>query len=317
MKVGEALRRLLTQDLGLKALALATAIFLFSLVRGSEDAQRAIYVDVTALTPPASSGKMLVSELPDKVKVTLRGSRAQLSEIAVDAVTMDITDPSMRYFYFEPGAFDLPAGVTVVDLAPASIPLTWADRGERRIPLSANLVGEVAAGLQLGGPASVRPGAVLVRGPRRAIEPIDRVETEPIDLGSLGTGRHQERVRLERPPMHAEYVDVSSVLVTFEIVPLIATRAVDAVEVTQVGGAARATLQPERVQVTVRGRPERVEALAAERLLPFVDVSELPAGGGAVRATVQLQPLPEGLEVVSVDPPEVFVTLPARPVRPQ
>ncbi len=78
---GRALRKALTENVGLKIISLVAAIVLFSLVRGSEDAQRSVFVDVVATLPSPASGKILIGEIPDKVKVTLRGSRSLLNSI--------------------------------------------------------------------------------------------------------------------------------------------------------------------------------------------------------------------------------------------
>ena len=72
------LMRALTEHIGLKLVALVASVGLFVIVRGTEDAQISISVDVVALLPPPSTERMLVSEIPDEIRVTLRGSRSVL-----------------------------------------------------------------------------------------------------------------------------------------------------------------------------------------------------------------------------------------------
>src|SRR5689334_696413 len=78
------LGRFVTDNLGLKLTAIGLALMLFSLVHSDVDAQRSMYFDVEPLLPPPTAGKMLVSELPQQVKVTLRGSRSRLSTLTRD-----------------------------------------------------------------------------------------------------------------------------------------------------------------------------------------------------------------------------------------
>ncbi len=51
--IAQAMRKALTHNLGLKVVALGTAVALFALVRGDEEAQMTVDVPII-LTPPAS-----------------------------------------------------------------------------------------------------------------------------------------------------------------------------------------------------------------------------------------------------------------------
>src|SRR6188472_290090 len=100
-------QRIVLQNIGLKTFSLLVSIGLFTIVHGSDSGQRSLYVPVVAVLPPESSGKVLVGELPDKVKVTLSGSRSVLNSIdRVEAVQIDLAE-AKPYYYFEPQAFGL------------------------------------------------------------------------------------------------------------------------------------------------------------------------------------------------------------------
>ena len=75
----QALRLFLTDNLGLKASAIGIAILMFSLVHGAEDMERNVYVGVVVQPPPDAQDMILVTEIPDKVRVRLKGSRARLN----------------------------------------------------------------------------------------------------------------------------------------------------------------------------------------------------------------------------------------------
>ncbi|MBV9949676.1 MAG: hypothetical protein JOZ69_22735, partial [Myxococcales bacterium] len=53
------LRALVAENLNLKLLSLAFALVLYALVHGAQDAQRALLLNVVALTPAASSNRVL------------------------------------------------------------------------------------------------------------------------------------------------------------------------------------------------------------------------------------------------------------------
>src|SRR6478609_5916422 len=77
-------RAMLTENVGLKAMSLVVAVFLFSVVRGAEKAQRSVLVDVVAVLPPETVPRILTSDLPAKVRLTLRGSRSLLNSVRTD-----------------------------------------------------------------------------------------------------------------------------------------------------------------------------------------------------------------------------------------
>ncbi len=305
----ETLRALFTENIGLKLFSLAAAIILFSLVHGAEDAQRSIFVDVVAILPPADSGKILVSELPDRVRVTLSGSRSLLNSVRreeMDAVQVDLTDPELRYFYFEPEVFELPVGVQIVQLAPDSIPLTWDDRGQEEVPVEPILSGQPGEGLSLSDP-EVEPNQVLVEGALSEIDAMSSIRTEAVSVRGLGAGTYERIVRLDPPRAHTSYPNGSSVTVRFEVIPERDERTLSDLEVVPVGPAAR--VRPSTVDVQIRGAPELIAELTGDRVVPWVDSSsEELALGGTRPLGVQVRGLPQNVEVLQVEPAEVLVT---------
>lgn len=306
-----AVRRALTENLGLKILALAAAIALFVIVRGTENAQISVAVDVVALLPPASTRKMLVTEIPDQVRITLRGSRSVLNAVRRGGLTpiqMDLRSGRGHFYYFEPDTFDLPAGASIVQIAPSAVPLRWVERAEGRVRVDAVVEGEVAGGNTLAS-TSVDPATVRVTGAAAEVARLQAARTAPVDIDGLAAGHHPRRVPLAPLPEHVSYVDTPQVVVTINVEEEIASRTLADLDVAVVG-ASEAAVRPAQVSVHVRGPRARVDALSPGRIVPFVDVSALEPARGAQPVAVQLRGVPEGVEA-SAEPAEVLVTLPS------
>lgn len=305
------LARALTEHIGLKLVALVASVGLFVIVRGTEDAQISISVDVVALLPPPSTERMLVSEIPDEIRVTLRGSRSVLNAVRRDGmqpIQMDLRDANAHFYYFEQEELELPAGASIVQIAPAAVPLTWVDRAERRVRVDPVFEGEVAEGNLLVG-SVVDPSSVQIRGAASEVRRIEVVRTQPVDLTELGPGRHQRRVPLTALPDHVTYVDTVSVVVTVTVEEEEGSRNFEDLEVSVVGGE-DVTLRPARVDVRLRGPRARIDDLHPRRVVPFVDVSALDPDRGAQPLAVQIRGLPDGI-VGTPDPAEVLA-VPAR-----
>lgn len=316
MTLGERVRRVFTHNVALKLTSIAIAILMFSLVHGNEDAQRSVWVDVVALTPPEDSGKLLVTELPDRVRLIISGNRSIVNSVRADTlpVTIDLTEGTLTRYSFFDQEFDLPAGISITLIDPASIPLEWANRLEKRVPIVANLSGAPGEGLAMGRPAVVDPATVLLSGPASDVEPIHAVHTTELGLAGLPVGRQVHRVSLERPVGRVRYEDEVAVRVTLEVVLDLAERTIEGLEVEAVGAAVR-SLRPERVDVVLRGSPAAVDMIDPAHIVPVVHVGEVEAGAGAVPVPVELRGVPEGVEVLRIEAAEVLVTRQAAPGR--
>jgi YbbR domain-containing protein len=313
---GGFVRNLIFDNLLLKVLSIVASLALFSLVRGAEDAQRSLFVDVVAVLPDgqAADERILLSDIPDRVRVTLRGSRALLSSIRPDdipAIQVTLDDAEARLFYFDPERIEIPAGVEITQIAPATIALQWADRAQRTLPVQPTIDGVAGPGLMLAGAPQVRPSAVTVVGPAPEISQLDHVTTDPITITGLEAGRHERRVPLMRLPPHAEYVEDAMANVVVEIVPQVAERSLPRLDVAVVGGMVR-ELRPGRVRVRVRGAPAVLDAMDPLQVVPYVDVSQLEPSAGAQAVPVRVRGIPDGVELVDVDPADLLAT-PSRP----
>lgn len=298
--------RAVTDNAGLKLLALGLSVLLFSLVHSDIDAQRSVYVDVVTLLPPPGAGKMLLSELPTQVRVTLRGSRSKLSDLSRDdfsPVQIDLRDAKPGKHYIESGAIDVGGTAQVVEVAPSALDLVWADAAEKRVPVQVQLEGALERGTSLNGDVEVEPSYVTLRGPAERLASLSTVSTDPVSLVGFGLGSHTRRVPLEPLPQHVTYGDDSSVEIRLVVVQEVAERTFPGIEVAIVGGAV-ATLRPTQVAVTVRGPADLVQGLEPESIVPFVESGH---EAGTLPQEVKLRDVTEGVEVVRIVPPSVLV----------
>jgi YbbR domain-containing protein len=307
---GTTLRGLLTENVGLKAMSLVIAVFLFSVVRGAEDAQRSVLVDVVAVLPRPSEPRILTSDLPAKVRLTLRGSRSLLNSVRPDdlgPVQLDLSETRAAVYYFDAEQFSVPAGVEVTQVSPDNVPLTWAERAQRVLPITARLDGRPPPGLMVVGDPTVRPSTVTVRGPEPDLAALDHVATEPIALAGLTEGRIERRVALARLGTHVELASDDDVTVQIELAPEIAERPVPRLDVAVVGGTLR-EVRPARVRVTLRGPPTLLDVIDAPSIVPYVDASAVDPAAGTQSVLVRVRGIPEGVELAGVDPEEVLAT---------
>lgn len=301
----QKLKRIVLENLGLKIFSLVVSVVLFTVVHGSEAGQRTLYVPIVATLPPASSGKILVGELPDKVKVTLSGSRSVVNSInRVDAVQIDLTG-APRFYSFDANLFDLPAGIDV-QASPGSLSLEWEQRLERKLPVRVQLSGSPDPSLELTGKPVVTPTRVLVKGARSSVEALHELPTEPLSLTSLTAGTHRLRVPLLSLPRHVAVANTSEVTVELTLEPRREQRRLRRLTVAALGVNGPATVRPPHVDVIVAAPERTLEELDPEHVVPVAEFPE-DQGDGPLSLPVTLRGIDDNVRVVRIEPSEVLV----------
>lgn len=303
--LSQRLKRMVMENFGLKLFSLVVSIALFTVVHGSEAGQRSLYVPIVATLPPESSGKVLMGELPDKVKVTLSGSRSVVNSInAVDAVQIDLT-AAPQFYSFDPGLFDLPAGIDV-QASPATLTLEWEQRVERKLPVRVQFAGAPDPTLEMTAKPVITPTRSLVRGASSSVEAMRELPTEPLSLAGLGPGTHRLRVPLLPLPQNVAVANPAEVTVELTLELRREQRRLRRLTVAALGVNGPATIRPPHVDVIVAAPERTLEELDPEHVVPVV---EFPgdAGDGPLSLPVQLRGIDDNVRVVRIEPDEVLV----------
>ncbi len=306
----QSLRFFLTENLGLKAGALGIAILMFSLVHGAEDMERNVYVDVVVQPPKDADEMILVTDIPDRVRVRLKGSRARLNAIRqenlppVDVRLKSVEEPR---FYFEKEAFDLPTGVEVLGVVPPSLAFKWVPQATRELPVEIFLDGDLPDELEWAGEVEVFPPRVEVDGPRDVVNSMRTVRAMEIDVSALEQGVTQREIPLVTAPANTIF-GVPSVLVTLRVQPKVIERTLFGLRVGAEGAVPR-SMRPRAVTVRVRGPEKAVKALNPASVLAVVTLTDLPVGAIDSRVPVEIRGLAPDVEVIDIQPREVSVAL--------
>ena len=301
------LKAAFTENLRLKALAVVITILIFGLVRGGRETTARITVDVELLRPGDAAKRVLMTEVPETVKVRVRGSHRlvqMVSDEEIPPVTLDFREQDDGTFELGAAPFRIPPGLEVVSVTPSSVDLRFEDRVSRQVAVVPVLSGDAAAGSHVKDPTQVEPGEVTVSGPASEVEEITEVATTPVVIGGLGPGQHERRVRLVAPPDHTRYVGGDQVEVTIIIEPDVTERVLARVPVEVRGTDLEAS--SETVNVVLRGPPEALTAFDASTLTAYVQLGEEASAPGAHRAPVRIEGVAAPLEATP-DPTTVIV----------
>lgn len=305
-----SIRIAFTGNLGLKASAIGIAILMFSLVHGAEDVERNVYVSVVVQTPPDAEEMILVTDIPDRVRVRLKGSRARLNAIRQEnlpPVDVKLKSREETQYYFEKEMFDLPTGVSVMQVVPPSLVFKWVPRGSRRLPVEVLLEGKLSDRLEWAGEPEVFPDTIQVDGPRDVVNSMRSVRSMEIDVSELQEGIVRREIPLVGPPANTSF-ETQMVLVTLRVQPKMSERVLYPLRVDAEGVVPRA-LRPRTVTARIRGPEAIVQQLNPASVLAIVHPGDAPATKGSVVVPVELRGLPDGIEVLELQPATVTVLL--------
>jgi hypothetical protein len=298
------LRSALTENLNLKLLSLASALVLYALVHGSQDAQRSLLLSVVALTPREPATRELVTAIPAQIRVTVRGPRSTLDDLHVDdlgSVFVDLRSGDEQQIAFEPSMIPVPPGVKVEHIDPPAVDLVWEDRVVLDVPIEVGIVGAAASGFVVKGAPAAVPAFVHARGPKSQVMVLQHARADAFDVTGLPAGNYTRQLAIDAPPARVSY-DVPSVSASIEVLRELVDRPFAHVPVAVVGRAT-AKAQPSEVDVRLSCPPEVVRALRSDQVVAHAQItSSADHGSDALAVQVSIDQC-----TVHVTPPTVIV----------
>lgn len=302
-----SLRSALTANLPLKFTSLGLSVFLWFIAAGEEPASALVPVDLS-VRPPA--GRTVVrTEGPVRALVT--GSRRELLRLTTTPMRLtrilpDTTAADLVQVELTPGELEIPRGVDVhvQDVQPRAVAVELDSTFQRVVPVQAVVRLPAETGHVLSAIAVV-PGTVRLLGPRDAIERVDSVRTQPLEVAQAD-GPVEETLALDTSGFGRVRVLPAEVTVRVSIEAM-GERTLTRVPVRLPSDLA-AVVRPERstVEVRVRGPATRLAGLSRDSVPVVVDWTGPPGEGRAALRVLA----PSGLDARAL--PDSLALVPRR-----
>lgn len=272
------LRESITENLGLKALAMVFALGLFAFVHGQEEEQqRTVPVPLVMRLPTAAAERELMTPIPASIHVTLQGSARAIDNLlqaGIPPVEIDLRDGRRETVVFDESMFTLPPETKITIIDPSSIELTWEDVATRQIPIQAAITGQPSDGYVVKGEPDVDPKTITVSGPVSAIEVMQFARLSAFDVSGLSEGVHKRRLGIDAPPQRVRYLGPQAATVAVTVARRVSEVRFENRPV-EVLGVAGGTVAPRTVDVIVAGPPEIVRALRPDQIVPVADLTKV------------------------------------------
>ena len=268
------------RNIGLKFLSICIAALLWLVVAGDRVVERALRAPIEFQNLPP--GLEIVGNPPEDVDVRLRGPSGTLARLAPGdlSAVIDLRNarPGRRLFHVTASQVRAPYGLDVVQVGPATLPITFENSAIRIVKVQPSLDGQPAPGYEVAS-VTADPATIEVIGPEGSLRGLDEAMTEPVSIADatrplrevVTIGVADPSVRLRSP---------QTTTVTVQIVPGATTRTfVDLpVAVRNLDNGMRGRVTPASVSVTVHGTRSAIRDLSPQLVSAEIDASGRPPG---------------------------------------
>lgn len=188
----------LTENLGVKLIAVIVAIFIWFNASGQQEVTRVRSIPVVVAGLPDSL--TITGPMPTEVEISVRGTKRQLLTMGLKRVqlTIDLSgvQPGRQRISLTSNDIQLPGGFDrrqVSVLSPVVVDLEVERLVTRRVPVVLTTVGAVPENLVLVGKSvTVEPQWTSIRGASSRVESVGSVSTAPLDLSRVRSSFERE-----------------------------------------------------------------------------------------------------------------------------
>ena len=287
-------------------LALLMAVTLWYAVSGSEKVESLIEVRVDYRGLP--NGLTVQSGLVNKINVRVRAPIGMLRSLTMQDSRPYIMDLSSvtkgeNLMLIDGSQLSFRSNIEVIDITPSRILLQVDAVSSKEVPLEADIRGNLPEDYIA--QVSFTPQSVTITGPSSVLESINTL-TLPITLPEpVSTGITRLTQRLPLP----ESVDASPTEFSLGVHVGIKRKLVSVTRLVQVeapDGFGK-FVRPDRIKIQIAVPESQAgKASADKEIRAFVNVDQAELGSYSLPVLVDL---PQGMELVRIDPPNVTVTL--------
>ena len=307
-KLWQRLRRIQLDNkwLMLMSLLLAMALFIIS---------RQPISDVKLFNVPLEyrgqrSDVEISGEIAQTVSVRVRGPRDLVRSLMPTqlAVTADLTNKEAgeRVVQLRSADVALPDNsIQVIQIEPASIRLVLEPKVKKRVSVKAQLIGQLAEGLELYG-SSATPDSIEIEGAESQVNKVSHLLTETVNL----TGHNksfQTAADVETPHSSLRVLTTAPIKLTIEIGERRSFKRFPAVPVQWLNPSTDMELVTKTVEVQLYGPASTLETLQSKDLRVEVTVDPASADTTALPKVILPESSAPHVEILKIIPNEVKI----------
>lgn len=314
MKTSQFFHRFFVVNGSLKVIAFILTLALFIWVREDRESAVTGFVPVRLVIP---DDQVITSEPVERVRVTVGGRWSDLTKFdpsQLPPVTLEVDAESQGLVAITAEMLRLPSGLHVTSIQPSYVRIDLEPAASTTVPIRPRIVGAPGESFELGD-IRIRPPRIPVTGPKSAIDDLEYVWTEPIDVTDR-TESFEKRVQLRVDSPLIQYDVDRAITAVVPISTQEVTRTMQDVEVVGVNTNYATRIRPDTVTVTVRGPKPVVDKMTGKSIYAAIDLSqESRRPPGTYSKQAKVTNLPQDVTLVTFHPNDFLVSTERAPKR--
>jgi YbbR domain-containing protein len=262
-----------------------------------------------------------LSEDPEKVTVRIRARAAVIKRLYTSDITVEVAFDEAAFSEakgntlsanLKPSSVKCPGRITVLEVQPAKIAIKFDRLKTQTVEVRPTITGKPPRGYAVG-KVTANPADVILAGPERHVRNIRMIGTRPIVLDETTIDAFDSLVEVQKPFPSAT-VSPSEILVQVEVVEEYEQRTFRAIPIRVLEQAGRESFDVRlvnvpHVEITVGGPKDAVNALKANQIKAFVDVSIFENPGAYMAPVDCWLSNAVTLEVKNISPSQIQITM--------
>ena len=178
-------------NIGVKLIALIVALVVWFNASGQQEVKRNYVASLSFVNLPDTL--TMTGNVPEQVQINITGTRRELLFLRFRRLPMIVNlaraTPGRTTQRTTVADVILPPGIEPGDIrivSPLTLDLNVERLISKRLPVAVNLTGTLDPELLLNQAPVARPYWATVRGPESAVTPLERMQTESVDLSRIG-----------------------------------------------------------------------------------------------------------------------------------
>jgi len=187
------MKKLLTENIGLKISAVLISVFLWFFVTSRGQSEIAFDIPLEFKNIPADVG--IVNASVKTVSVTVRGHERPMKNLKVSDVRVYVdlskAKKGIDVFYINKDDIKLPYALSVMNISPSTVKVKLDETFSRTLPVNPVLTGEPGKGYFVSS-IKVEPKSVVVKGLKSDVLRLHMLKTEPLYIADSTSTTSQE-----------------------------------------------------------------------------------------------------------------------------
>ncbi|MGB3222022.1 MAG: CdaR family protein, partial [Desulforhopalus sp.] len=198
------LAHLFSKNWILKFVSLILAVGLWAFVGGEDRVDKNVMIPIEIINLPRDL--VISNQFKKAIEVSVSGPRSMILEMNNRAITRQVdlssATPGTMVIVNDNDQIPVPRGITVQRVQPSSIILSLDKLIQKKFPISARTIGNVADGYYLK-ELKMDPDVITIAGPQTILSQVEELHTRPINLEGMKQSA-QRQVPLELDPAIVE-----------------------------------------------------------------------------------------------------------------